>query len=821
MNPPRHERPEYATVLMDRRTAQQDLTLTYRIPEALRGQLRPGLPVVAPLRRERATGYVLRVSYEPEGPADAHYRDLIGVIDDAPDIPEPLLALAHWIAAEYHSPLAYAARLLVPEGASPRVVRQFTRAPRPSDGLSLFGDEPPVSDIEAALSEGPLSLADLSRALGREVASEDMDALERRGIVYVSHTLEHARTRERFAQGVELTISRAEAEAEAELLARRARRQAEVLRVLVREDGPVALRSLGTATPVISGLVGRGFIRRVQIAVRRRPRATHGIGRDAAGFTLTPAQSEALTAIVGAVDAGLHEVVLLHGVTGSGKTEVYLRAIEHAVRQGKRAIVLVPEIALTPQTQALFSRRFPGDTAVLHSGLSPGERLDEWYRIRRGECSVVLGARSAVFAPLEDVGLIVVDEEHETSYKQDRVPRYHARDVARERARQAGAVVVLGSATPSLETTHAANTGDYLRIRLINRVAGAELPSVEIVDMRREKAERKRVMLSERLIATMGERLERQEQIILFLNRRGYSPFLLCRQCGASWRCPNCDISLTFHKYDHTLRCHHCDLERPAPTVCENCESPFVLFQGTGTERVHAEVQEFFPGARILRMDRDTVSTRGAHARILSAFARGEADILTGTQMIAKGLDFPRVTLVGVILADTGLGFSDFRAAEYTFQLLTQVSGRAGRSDLGGQVVIQTFRPDHYAIKLAARHDYEAFAERELANRAEKGYPPYRRFANLMAVDKNEATAQAVTEACGEALRVEAGRTDDVTVLGPAPAPLRRINAIYRWHVSLFAPEDRLQPVLSAALAQMEPSMRDRVIVDIDPSSTL
>ncbi|HQK92870.1 MAG TPA: primosomal protein N' [Armatimonadota bacterium] len=818
----RAARPCFATVLISRRSATQDLTLTYAVPERLRGRLRPGVPVLVPLRRGRAVAHVLEVDSEapPEG---TRARDLIDVVEDAPDIPAELLDLAQWVAAETRSSLAVAARMLVPEGAAPTVVREYAHVPRPSAALSLFDEPAGEGPVETALRQAgrPMAVDELAARVGRPIDAPELEALERAGVVRSVWGLRSARVRPRRVPAVELAIAPEEAVQLADEVAGRAQRQAEVLFELCRSGGPVPLSRLDKQRSAVAVLVERGWLRRVEVDIRRRPTPSGSVARGAANATLSPGQQEALGAILEGISSGTHGTVLLHGITGSGKTEVYLRAIEQVVAGGRTAITLVPEISLTPQTQALFSRRFPDATAVLHSGLSSGERLDEWYRIRRGEVSVVLGARSAIFAPIENLGLLVIDEEHETSYKQDRAPRYHAREVARRRAERAGAVLVLGSATPSLETTYEANQGRCRRVVLPERVGGGTLPTVDIVDMRQEKADQRRTMLGSRLVEEIGARLERGEQTILFLNRRGYSPFIMCRQCGHAWRCPECDVSLTFHMEEKVLRCHHCDWSAAAPTECDQCGSIHVAFFGTGTERVEQEVSELFPQARLLRMDRDTVTSKGAHARILAQFARGDADILMGTQMIAKGLDFPEVTLVGVVLADTGLGFPDFRAAEHTFQLLSQVSGRSGRGAKAGRVLIQTFRPDHYAVVCAAQHDYDGFAERELRSREPFGYPPFRRLANLVTSDDAEARAEADATACAEAFENVARSAESVTVLGPAPAPLRRLRGRFRWHVEVLAPRDALGAVVDEALGRLDAAVRDRVVVDIDPVSTL
>ncbi|MCK5526927.1 MAG: primosomal protein N', partial [Candidatus Latescibacteria bacterium] len=501
-------------------------------------------------------------------------------------------------------------------------------------------------------------------------------------------------------------------------------------------------------------------------------------------LTLTSAQRDALDGVKEAICAGTFRTVLLYGITGSGKTQVYIEAIAKTLAMGRSAIVLVPEISLTPQTVRRFRAHFGDEVAVLHSGLSGGERYDAWRMIRRGERKIVVGARSAVFAPLDNLGLIVVDEEHESTYKQyDTTPRYHARDVATVRARDAGAVVILGSATPSLESYRNAQAGKFALSRLPERIDDRRLPEVEIVDMRKEKEAGNWSFFSNSLKEGIAERLERKEQVILLQNRRGYASFIQCPDCGHAFHCPHCQVTLTYHASGRWLICHYCGLRRRAPSICPECHGHRLKYRGIGTERVEAELETLFPEARIVRMDRDTTGTKGAHYRLLERFRKKEADILLGTQMVAKGLDFAEVTLVGVISADTALNLPDFRAGERTFQLLTQVAGRTGRGDRTGWVIIQTYNPDDEAIRFARRHDFEGYAKMELANREELGYPPFGKLVRMLFRSKSEEAVQRISEQYGTALRKAVGGR--VEVLGPVEAPMSRIKDYYRWHLLL------------------------------------
>jgi len=539
------------------------------------------------------------------------------------------------------------------------------------------------------------------------------------------------------------------------------------------------------------------------------------------GPDLLPAQRAAVEAIVAA--QGSYVPFVLHGVTGSGKTEVYMQAAEHFLAAGKSSLILVPEIGLTPQVTDRVSERFPGKTAILHSSLTKRQRIDEWLRIRAGEAPIVVGTRSAVFAPLPDVGLIVVDEEHETSYKQDEVPRYNARDTAVMRAKLAQAVAVLGSATPSMESFRNAESTKYQHIALTTRVENRALPSVEIVNMREEyAAEGKQVVFSRRLLAAVDVRLERGEQAMILLNRRGYAAFLLCRKCGFTFQCNSCSVALTYHRSIDKLLCHYCGLARRPPVRCPDCDSEYIHYVGEGTERLEAELKKIYPDARIGRMDRDTMRHIRDFERVLGGFRSGEIDILVGTQMIAKGHDFPGVTLVGVIGADAPLSLPDFRAAERTFQLLTQVAGRSGRGDQPGEVVIQSYFPDHYTFQLAVTQRFEDFYARESRYRKAMFYPPFTALAGVMVTDRDPCKAAGLARDVGAFL--DSLRSNAVRILGPAPAPLERLKRVHR-HQLLIKSSSRA--TLHAMLVRLQAYVEEkkigptRVIIDVDPVSLL
>jgi primosomal protein N' (replication factor Y) len=537
--------------------------------------------------------------------------------------------------------------------------------------------------------------------------------------------------------------------------------------------------------------------------------------------TLTAEQSQAFEAIRRS-KAGFNPI-LLHGVTGSGKTEIYMRAAEHFASIGRSSLILVPEIGLTPQLTDRFSQRFPGKIAILHSSLTKRQRIDEWVRIYAGEAPIVIGTRSAIFAPLKDLGLIVVDEEHETSYKQEEMPRYHARDTAVMRGKFAEAAVVLGSATPSMESYRNAEASKYARVALRTRVEDRALPDIEIVNMREEYAtEGKQIVFSRRLLQAASIRLERREQTMILLNRRGYAAFLLCRRCGFTFECSSCSVALTYHRTINKLLCHYCGLAKRPPARCPECDSEYIHYIGEGTERLEADLKAIYPDARIGRVDRDTMRHMRDFERVLGGFRKGEIDILVGTQMIAKGHDFPDVTLVGVIGADAPLALPDFRAAERTFQLMTQVAGRSGRGNQRGEVVIQSYFPDHYTFQLAVTQRFEDFYARESTYRKAMFYPPFAALAGVMVNDRDPARAAARAREVGEFL--DSLRLKAVRILGPAPAPLERIKQVHR-HQLLIKSMSRttLHQMLERLQGYIEEKKigPTRVIIDVDPVSLL
>jgi len=739
-----------------------------------------GTRVLVPFRREERIGWVVGAG----DPGDIKgLRWVLDVLEGEPSVSPDVLKLARWMADYYVAPLGIALRTALPAVLSDASRDYLTLVPADPGEL-----RPREARLVRALSEraGATNVKTLSRSLAMGSIWPDIRALAARGVVR-HETVPPPEPPVKTRRVVRIT-RHLEALQERDEVFGRAGRQSEAYGLIEASGGEAELAHLtgvaGFSRSVVAGLEEKGLVELVDEEVMRDP----FVDQDPApppDHVLTPAQRAALSPLLEALDTEAPSPFLLHGVTGSGKTLVYVELIREALARGKTAVVLVPEIALTPQTVSRFRSHFGDMVAVLHSGLSDGERYDAWRQLRSGEKRLAVGARSALFAPLEDLGVVVVDEEHDGSYKQSEAPRYHARDLAVMRARECGAVCVLGSATPSLETWHNARSGKFTLLSLPERVGGATLPDVRVVDLRSKKETRpagwtERV-LSPPLVEAVEERLRKEEQVILLLNRRGYASFVQCRECGEVDECPNCSVSLTYHRLTHRLVCHHCRHEAEAPQRCGRCGGGDLSYKGLGTEQVERVTAETFAGARIARMDVDTTSGKWAHQKILSRVESGDVDILLGTQMIAKGLDFPRVTLVGVINADVGIHLPDFRASERTFQLLSQVAGRAGRGKLGGEVIIQTSIPEHYAIRAAVQHDFVGFASRELEERRRPEYPPHVRLANVVLSSPDREAAASAAEAAARWLRSEGGATGPA-VVGPAPAPIEKLHGRWRWH---------------------------------------
>ncbi len=799
-------------------------TFTYSIPESLRAEVQPGSRVLVPFRKKSLVGVVIEMTATiPEG---TKIRDVQRTIDLIPALTPKLLELGQWIASYYLAPIGDVFRAMLPPVTEISTKRQImlTEAGRAHAEKLEAGTT--LSDLDGAEAEflqrllerkGQLALGPGSK-LG--ITPEALQRLQRRGYVEVRETVQG---RKRKMQHVVAW------KGNADTVSKSGEKEERIRALLETERGPLPMPQLLKLAQVSRGLIER-MLRDGLLESWEEPidpvEDPFDTGYTPPAHTLNETQESAFAAIRGRFELGEFGVQLLHGVTGSGKTEVYLRSVQDTLARGKTAIILVPEIALTlwigRQCRAWFGARFEG-VAVLHSALSDVERAQEWWRVRTGAARVVVGTRSAIFAPLENVGLVIVDEEQENSYKQEETPRYHGRDVAIVRAKLENALALLGSATPSLETYHHAVNGKYELLTMASRVENRNLAAVEIVDLRSDfQQTQKANPISQTLHAGIAECLQFQTQALVLINRRGYSWSVLCRSCGASVQCVNCSISMTYHKSRNRLECHYCGSIQPVPKACPKCESKYVYFFGEGSEHLEERLRKEFPGARIARLDRDTARTKQQYQETLGAFASGALDILVGTQMLAKGHDFQRVTLVGVISADSSLHLPDFRAAERTFQLLTQVAGRAGRGELPGRVLIQTYYPEHYAVQDAVKQDYLSFYERELHFRRMMMYPPFTSLANVIIRDTNLENAIRWSRRLSEYFAPHDGK--GLRILGPASAPLARLEKEHRYQFLLkSAKKSLLTKILSAALSFCDANEipQTAVLVDMDPLTLL
>ncbi len=809
-------------------------TFLYRIPDSLRRTIQPGCRVVVPFGQKQLVGWIDRLEQFPES-SPAKIRDILDTPDSDPAFSPDLLELCRWVSRYYVAPLGLTFRAALPARLTSESAQR----------IRLTGNKPEVSAAsERALVEllarhkGAVKLSSVRKALGPGPWAQAAERLARSGLLTIEHEAPETAQPVRSRQVVTLTRDLPSLQERDRILGR-AHRQRELFEYLESVGGRAEVvhltGQLQVSRSVVSGLVHKGLAT-VSPEVSPSDVFAEVLEAEDTQHEPTPAQASVIQRLLAESTRAAPDVCLLKGVTGSGKTLVYIELLrELVVRQGKGAIVLVPEISLTPQTLARFRAAFGNDVALLHSALSDGERYSAWQALRTGEKRIVIGARSAVFAPVQNLGAIIMDEEHEGTYKQsDPAPRYHARDVALVRARRAGALCVLGSATPSLESWWNAESGTWQLLELPERIGSRPLPTVHVVDMREERKKplasrdggrREPLVLSDPLRRALEERLRRGEQSILLLNRRGYSTFVQCSGCGEVLTCWRCNVSLTHHRRPPRLVCHHCNHQEPVPADCPSCGAAELTHSGVGTEQVERVLGETFAEASIARMDVDTTSGKWSHHDILGRVERGEVDILLGTQMIAKGLDFPGVTLVGVINADIGLNLPDFRASERSFQLLTQVAGRAGRGPAGGRVIVQTSLPGHYAIRFAIAHDYEGFAARELEERYSPAYPPHIRLANIVLSGPNEMRVQAAAESALSWLEglLETRRIEGAQLVGPAPCPIDRIRSRWRWHLLLKAQgRDTLGPVLRYLAERFTPSGAGlRMEIDRDPVNLL
>jgi primosomal protein N' (replication factor Y) (superfamily II helicase) len=821
--------------------------LTYAVPEHTPTPPR-GARVLVPLGARRLTGCVVAVDAEP--PPGLEVKPLIDVLDDRSFLPDEVLDLALWAADYYAAGPGEAVAAAMPPFAWIESERRLSisdagRA-RLADCVAAAVPDPALIVLRALASGRSLRPSELRSAAGDAGLDAVIRRLLREGLVTSGRALKGKASAFRTVtivslsvQGLELASRLTPAgdlEQADDYLSALGGKQRDALGALHGAPHGLSARDLrarGIGAAVVKRLAARGL---VTLRAERSERDPFGVdaapaahaGPDDARSTgsraLTPEQADALVRLRASVADRRFHVAVLHGVTGSGKTELYLRVAADTLGAGRTVLVLVPEIALTPAVAAVFRDVFGSRVAIQHSGLSDGERHDQWHRVRDGLVDVVVGTRSAVFSPLHRLGLVIVDEEHDHSYKQEETPRYNARDLAIVRARQAGALVVLGSATPSMETYRHALDGRYELIALERRVLDRPLADVRIVNMREVlAAEGPEVILGAALVDALRSRISRGEQALLLLNRRGFARAVFCRQCGAVLECPNCSISLTVHhprQGASRARCHYCNYSTAVPAACAACAAPYLEHIGYGTEQVESEVRRLLPAARVARVDRDTMQRRGAIQAVLAQFAGGGLDVIVGTQMIAKGHDFPAVTLVGVVSADVGLGLPDFRASERTFQLLTQVAGRAGRGELAGEAIVQTLFPEHYSIELACRQDYRSFYEKEIRYRRALRYPPIVSLIN--AIVRAPAFGRAMEDAADLAAAVRAQPSAGAfAVLGPAPAPLGKLRGEYRAQVFLKGTRrTAMRTALTDALAAL-PDLQRRVTIDVDPMSVM
>ena len=789
-----------------------DQAFTYRLPETLRHRVQRGCRVSAPFGARKLTGVVLRVH---DDRPSMNARDVFKLLDEEPVLSEELLSLGKWIAAYYCAPLGEVLRSMTPLSGEVRRGKQYslTDTGRDAARQMLLGasNEDPQMEMLRLLESRAMSESYLKSKFDN--AKRLLQALEKKGFLDIEDVEADRDPLRAAAERLRVEMVRFPdgkfPKAERELLA-----------FLELHPGSHNLAEVGTRVKSASESARSLARKQIVTLVSEHPLANQGpVGPPK---TLNAHQSTAFAAIDAALKTEQYQAFLLQGVTGSGKTEVYLKSIEAALAYGKSALLLVPEIALTPAVAGQFFGRFGETVAILHSAFNDAERAEQWRRIRAGKAKVVVGTRSGVFAPVQNLGLIIVDEEHDSSYKQGETPRYHGRDVAVMRAHAAKAVVVLGSATPSLETRYNADKNKYGLLVLPERIKQRPMPQVELVDMRLEFIEtRKQSTFSRKLIEAADERLKNGEQTMLLLNRRGFSSFVTCRACGERVQCVNCSVTLTFHKRDRRLLCHYCNYAEKVPSVCPKCSSDHIYFMGVGSEKAEDELHRDFPTARIARLDRDTASGKKQFENILNGFREHNFDILVGTQMIAKGHDIPNVTLVGIINADIGLGMPDFRAAERTFQLLTQAAGRAGRGELPGIVLIQTTNPDHYAVRHSAAQDYEKFYEQELAFRRAMRYPPFSALANLLVRSEKQEQAMKMSAELG---RLIEPAPEGIKMLGPALAPVERLKTEYRYQILLKA-ASRVK--LNELLARLRQYALDQkwsataLVIDVDPLSLL
>lgn len=786
-----------ANVVVDIPSKNVDKIFDYKIPQDIEDVVKVGVRVEVPFGPRKIQGFVIGISEQLSSDIDmSKVKSIIRVKDFKPELTSELIELSEWMSNFHLLKRISALEIMLPSA----VKAKYQKVYQVNDPEAI-----PAEYLNHFSRDGILSF---DQAQKLQIVAELEQFVKNEAIV--KDTIVGQQLTRKYATCVRLVATDRLDEIIESL--RKKEKQLDVINYLIEhrhED--VLLRTLkeeGFSNSSIQTLVKNQILEKYEAVVNRDPYENRIFEKEI-NKSLTNAQQEAFSQIDEAVKANESKTFLLHGVTGSGKTEIYLQTIENVLKKGEQAIMLVPEIALTPQMVNRFKARFGDEVAVLHSGLSKGEKYDEWQKIRDGKASVSVGARSSIFAPFDKLGLIIIDEEHESTYKQEDYPRYHAREIAIWRSEYHNCPVVLGSATPSLETFARAEKGVYQYLGLPERVNQQKMPEIALIDMREELKIGNRSMFSEQLTAAIQDRIEKGEQIILFLNRRGHSSFVLCRDCGHVPQCPNCDISLTYHKTNDDLKCHYCGYSEPMPQVCPSCESEHIRQMGVGTQKVEELIYETFENAKVIRMDVDTTSKKGAHERLLTAFGNQEANILLGTQMIAKGLDFENITLVGVLNADTMLNLPDFRSSEKTFQLLTQVAGRAGRHEKQGEVMIQTYNPEHYAILDVTKNDYLSFYQKEMKFRQVGKYPPYYYLVNLTISHFDKKKVLKASKHIHDILVQHVSAQS--FILGPSPSPLSRINNQHRFQILI---KFKNEPDLLTALTYLDDYYHDQYLKD-------
>jgi len=804
-----------ASVIVDVPTAQTDRSFDYLIPDELIDNLEVGMRVIVPFGNRQVQGFVIALK---DKSTISGLKEIIEPMDIEPVLNQELLQLGEFLANETLCLKISAYQVMLPPALKAKYDKYITLAKNREIG------EMPKELEPLFLKQKKVNWKDAEKL----VPTSYLYRQARAGLFDVSYEIKNKGNKKKNIYYVPFS-NQAQFLNKLNQLNLTGKKQLQVVNVYMQNFVPHTIKEIEAKVPnarsSLNQLVSKGLLKKEEYEEYRDPYQNKKF-QETKALPLTDEQELVIKPILASIEHSAHEVFLLHGVTGSGKTEVYLQSIEKVMKKGKEAIVLVPEISLTPQMVERFKGRFGNKVAVLHSGLSLGEKYDEWRKIQRKEVQVVVGARSAIFAPFENIGIIIIDEEHETSYKQEDNPRYHARDVAIERGKNHHCPVVLGSATPSLESFARAQKGVYHLLTMEKRMNNSQLPVVEIVDMREELRTGNRSMFSTALLEKMRLRLERSEQIVLMLNRRGYSSFVMCRNCGYVLKCPNCDISLTYHKVTDQVKCHYCGFEMRTPKQCPECSSNHIRFFGTGTQKVEEELGRILPEARVIRMDVDTTTRKGSHEKLLTAFQEKKADILLGTQMIAKGLDFPNITLVGVLSADSSLHIPDFRSSERTFQLLTQVSGRAGRHELPGEVIIQTYTPEHYSINFAKEHDYLTFYQYEMMIRKRGQYPPFYYLALINVSHENLQYTYTVIEKITSFVRGQlADGKGETLILGPAVSPILKIKNRYRYQCLIkYKNEPNLIPTLKQVLEHFQEDQVKRglhISIDLNPYSMM